>query len=323
MKLLWHTTEWVGFGVLLFLSLYPAIFGGKWGAIIALIPILTYQPDFYKYQILGLNSEIWNKHRRILVTVFAVVAVVGGAARQYWWVLPIYAAALCWALWRKQTPTRTGYSTTPLGITSRIGRYPPTLEAQAVYRRQIRIWLIAVGLVIVAVAVSLLSTLWEPLEAVAFIVWILLALFAMQPMGVLRETLKDYVTLGGTRGRWAVMTAATGVIPIIGCAAVGLALSSAASGVWPMFSLATVAALSVPGFTYLEFLEKKTLGAFVVYGLAVAGLVWLLIQEKVTPLQGMIIAIVLYTLWALTLPMYARRISSMWDKGIKGWFGVK
>ena len=113
MKLLWHTTEWVWVTVLFFIALYPVLFGEKWGTVtlfLPLVPILTYQPSFDKYQVLGLSSQIWNEHRRIIVTVFAVVAMAGAAARQGWWALAVYAAALAWALWRKPTPTRTGYS---------------------------------------------------------------------------------------------------------------------------------------------------------------------------------------------------------------------
>lgn len=138
MKLLWHTTEWVWVTVLFFIAVYPVLFGEKWGTVtllLPLVPILTYQPSFDKYQVLGLSSQIWNEHRRIIVTVFAVVAMAGTAARQGWWALAVYAAALAWALWREPTPTRTGYSTTPLGIASKLGRFPPTLDAQAVYRR--------------------------------------------------------------------------------------------------------------------------------------------------------------------------------------------
>ena len=147
MKLLWHTTEWGWVTVLLFIALYPVLFGEKWGTVtllLPLVPILTYQPSFDKYQVLGLSSQIWNEHRRIIVSVFAVVAMAGAAARQSWWALAVYAAALAWALWRKPTPTRTGYSTTPLGIASKLGRFPPTLDAQAVYRRQVRMWLMVV-----------------------------------------------------------------------------------------------------------------------------------------------------------------------------------
>ncbi|QRJ57823.1 hypothetical protein GWO64_011575 [Corynebacterium macginleyi] len=326
MKLLWHTTEWAWVTVLLILLLYPALAGDKWGAftfLLPVLPILTYQPSFNKYQVLGLSSQIWNEHRRIMVTVFAAVAMAGTAARQGWWALPIYAVALGWALWKKPTPTRTGYSTTPLGIASKLGRFPPTLDAQAVYRPQIRIWLMVVVFLAINVVLSLMSTLWEPMESIVLMAWILFAVFISQPMGTLRDTLRDYVTLGGTRRRWATMTAATGLIIVLGCAAVGLALSFREATAEVDAAMTAIAAVTVPGLTYLEFLEKRTLGVFVAYILSIAALVWLFIQGYVSAAVGMFISLGIYAIWVATLPIYARRISSLWEKGLAGWLGMK
>ena len=326
MKLLWHTTEWAWVTVLFFIALYPVLFGEKWGTVtllLPLVPILTYQPSFDKYQVLGLSSQIWNEHRRIIVTVFAVVAMAGAAARQGWWALAVYAAALAWALWRKPTPIRTGYSTTPLGIVSSLGRFPPTLDAQAVYRRQVRMWLMVVVFLAINVVLSLMSTLWEPMEFIAFIAWVLFSFFLSQTMGILRDTLRDYVTLGGTRRRWATMTAATGLIFVLGCAAVGLALSFWGNTIEVAAGITAIAAVTVPGLTYLEFLEKRTLGVFVAYLLGIAALLWLFVQGYVSAAVGMFISLGIYAVWAVTLPIYARRISSLWEKGFAGWLGMK
>ncbi|WP_284610538.1 hypothetical protein [Corynebacterium accolens] len=249
--------------------------------------------------------------------------MAGTAARQGWWALAVYAAALAWALWRKPTPTRTGYSTTPLGIASKLGRFPPTLDAQAVYRRQLRMWLMVVVFLAINVVLSLMSTLWEPMEFIAFIAWALSAVFISQPMGILRDTLRDYVTLGGTRRRWASMTAMTGLILILGCAAVGLALSLGGTTIEIAAAMTAIAAVTVPGLTYLEFLEKRTLGVFVAYLLGIAALLWLFVQGYVSAAVGMFISLGIYAVWAVTLPIYARRISSLWEKGFAGWLGMK
>jgi len=326
MKLLWHTTDWAWVTVLLIISLYPALAGDKWGSftfLLPVLPILTYQPSFDKYQVLGLSSQIWNEHRRIMLTVFAVVAMAGTAARQGWWALPVYAVALAWALWRKPTPDRTGYSTTPLGIASSLGRFPPTLDAQAVYRRQVRRWFMAVVFLAINVVLSLVITQWEPMDFIAFIAWFLFFSFLGGTMGMLRDTLRDYVTLGGTRRRWASMTAMTGLIPILGCAAVGLALSFWGNTIEVAAGITAIAAVTVPGLTYLEFLEKRTLGVFVAYLLGIAVLVWLFAQGYVSAAVGMFISLGIYAVWAVTLPMYARRISSLWEKGLAGWLGMK
>ncbi|MER0070199.1 hypothetical protein ABRP93_03550 [Corynebacterium sp. KPL2850] len=326
MKLLWHTTDWAWVTVLLITSLYPALAGDKWGSftfLLPVLPILTYQPSFDKYQVLGLSSQIWNEHRRIMLTVFAVVAMAGTAARQGWWALPVYAVALAWALWRKPTPDRTGYSTTPLGIASSLGRFPPTLDAQAVYRRQVRRWSMAVVFLAINVVLSLMFTQWEPMDFIAFIAWLLFFSFLGGTMGMLRDTLRDYVTLGGTRRRWAAMTAATGLIFILGCAAVGLALSFRGTTSEVAAAMTAIAAVTVPGLTYLEFLEKRTLGVFVAYLLSIAALVWLFIQGYFSAVMGMFISLGIYAIWAATLPIYTRRISSLWEKGLAGWFGMK
>lgn len=249
--------------------------------------------------------------------------MAGAAARQGWWALAVYAAALAWALWRKPTPTRTGYSTTPLGIASKLGRFPPTLDAQAVYRRQVRMWLLVVVFLAINVVLSLMSTLWGPMEFISFIAWVLFAVFISQPMGTLRDTLRDYVTLGGTRRRWATMTAATGLIFVLGCGAVGLALSFWGNTIEVAAVITAIAAVTVPGLTYLEFLEKRTLGVFVAYLLGIAALVWLFVQGYVSAAVGMFISLGIYAVWAATLPIYARRISSLWKKGLAGWLGMK
>lgn len=326
MKLLWHTTDWAWVTVLLITSLYPALAGDKWGSftfLLPVLPILTYQPSFDKYQVLGLGSQIWNEHRRIMLTVFAVVAMAGTAARQGWWALPVYAVALAWALWRKPTPDRTGYSTTPLGIASSLGRFPPTLDAQAVYRRQVRRWSMAVVFVAINVALSLIFTQWEPMDFIAFIAWFLFFSFLGGTMGMLRDTLRDYVTLGGTRRRWASMTAMTGLILILGCAAVGLALSFWGNTIEVAAGMTAIAGVTVPGLMYLEFLEKRTLGVLVAYLLGIAALLWLFAQGYISAAVGMFISLGIYAVWAVTLPIYARRISSLWRKGFAGWLGMR
>ena len=220
-------------------------------------------------------------------------------------------------------PNQDGVLTTPLGIASKLGRFPPTLDAQAVYRGQVRMWLMVVVFLAINVVLSLMSTLWEPMEFIAFIAWSLSAVFISQPMGILRDTLRDYVTLGGTRRRWASMTAMTGLILILGCAAVGLALSFWGNTIEVAAGMTAIAGVTVPGLMYLEFLEKRTLGVLVAYLLGIAALLWLFAQGYISAAVGMFISLGIYAVWAVTLPIYARRISSLWRKGFAGWLGMR
>ena len=131
MKLLWYLGDWWLWTFFLFaLLVMPVMAEGTWSVlpvIASLGLVLSLQPDFQKYQLVGLGSKIWNEHRRILVALLALAAAVGALTVQLWWALPVYAVATLWAMYRSATPKRSGYTTVGVQPSSGFGWFPPQL----------------------------------------------------------------------------------------------------------------------------------------------------------------------------------------------------
>ena len=72
MKLLWYLGDWWLWTFFLFaLLVMPVMAEGTWSVlpvIASLGLVLSLQPDFQKYQLVGLGSRIWNEHRRTIRT---------------------------------------------------------------------------------------------------------------------------------------------------------------------------------------------------------------------------------------------------------------
>ena len=144
MKLLWYLGDWWSWTFFLFaLLLMPVMAQGTWNVlpvVFSLSLILSLTPDFKKYQLVGLGSKIWNEHRRYLVALCALAAAIGALTVQLWWALPIYAVAAAWAMYRRATPKRVGYTTTGSQPSNGFGWFPRTLAGQTIYRRQVKAW---------------------------------------------------------------------------------------------------------------------------------------------------------------------------------------
>ena len=144
MKLLCYLGDWWRWTFFLFaLLVMPVMAQGTWNVlpvIFSLSLILSLTPDFKKYQLVGLGSKIWNEHRRCLVALCALAAAIGALTVQLWWALPIYAVAAAWAMYRRATPKRVGYTTTGSQPSNGFGWFPRTLAGQAIYRPQVKAW---------------------------------------------------------------------------------------------------------------------------------------------------------------------------------------
>ena len=143
MKLLWYLGDWWSWSFFFFaLLVMPVMAQGTWNVfpvIFSLSLILTLAPDFKKYQLVGLGSKIWNEHRRYLVALCALAAAIGALTVQLWWALPIYAVAAAWAMYRRATPKRVGYTTTGSQPSNGFGWFPRTLAGQTIYLSLIHI----------------------------------------------------------------------------------------------------------------------------------------------------------------------------------------
>ena len=144
MKLLWYLGDWWSWSFFfLALLVMPVMAEGTWSAlpVIASVALVSsLEPNFQKYQLVGLGSRIWNEHRRILVALLALAAAAGALTVQLWWALPVYAVAAVWAMYRSATPRRSGYTTVGMQPSSGFGWFPRTLAGQAIYRPQVKAW---------------------------------------------------------------------------------------------------------------------------------------------------------------------------------------
>lgn len=130
MKLLWYLGDWWSWSFFfLALLVMPVMAEGTWSAlpVIASVALVSsLEPNFQKYQLVGLGSRIWNEHRRILVALLALAAAAGALTVQLWWALPVYAVAAVWAMYRSATPKRSGYTTVGVQPSSGFGWFPTT-----------------------------------------------------------------------------------------------------------------------------------------------------------------------------------------------------
>ena len=140
MKLLWYLGDWWLWAFFLFaLLVMPVMAEGTWSAlpvIASVALVLSLKPDFQKYQLVGLGSKIWNRHRRILVALFGLAAAAGALTVQLWWALPVYAVAAVWGMYRSATPKRSGYTTVGIQPSSGFGWFPaPWQGKRSIARR--------------------------------------------------------------------------------------------------------------------------------------------------------------------------------------------
>lgn len=214
MKLLWYLGDWWRWTFFLFaLLVMPVMAKGTWNAlpvIFSLALILSLAPDFKKYQLVGLGSKIWNEHRRCLVALCALAAAIGALTVQLWWALPIYAVAAAWAMYRRATPKRVGYTTTGSQPSNGFGWFPRTLAGQAIYRRQVKAW----GAACLALAIGfVLSRYKEDIPLLGFLgifIWTLSIAMLAAAFHSLRVSLREYTVLGGSRAVWSRHTAVLG-----------------------------------------------------------------------------------------------------------------
>lgn len=322
MKLLWYLGDWWLWTFFLFaLLVMPVMAEGTWSAlpvIASLGLVLSLQPDFQKYQLVGLGSKIWNEHRRILVALFALAAAIGALTVQLWWALPIYAVAAAWAMYRKAAPQRTGYTTTGAQPSSDFGWFPRTLAGQAIYRPQVKAW----GAACLAQAIGyVLNRYKEEVPLLGFLgifIWALsFAMFAAA-LHSLRVSLREYTVLGGSRAVWSRHTAVLGLIPVLVASTFSAVLANDGELVADIVLLSATCA---PVVVSVEFLGKKNWHLVALYLVLVAGMALLHTLVPVSAGAQLLLAVAFYAVWALTLPSYIRRANA-YRGGMSAWMGI-
>ena len=322
MKLLWYLGDWWSWTFFLFaLLVMPVMAEGTWNAlpvIFSLSLILSLTPDFKKYQLVGLGSKIWNEHRRCLVALCALAAAIGALTVQLWWALPIYAVAAAWAMYRRATPKRVGYTTTGSQPSNGFGWFPRTLAGQTIYRRQVKAW----GVACLASAIGLVLYWYEDqipvLGFLGIFCWALTAVVLAAALRSLRVSLREYTVLGGSRTVWARHTAVLGLIPVL----VALTFSAVLANDGELVAAnVLLSATWAPVVVSLEFLGKKNWHLFALYLVLVIGMGLLHTLVPASAVAQLFLAVAIYAVWALTLPAYIRRANAH-RGGMSAWMGI-
>ncbi len=322
MKLLWYLGDWWRWAFFLFaLLVIPVMAEGTWSALAVIASValvLSLEPDFQKYQLVGLGSRIWNEHRRILVALFALAAAAGALAVQLWWALPVYAVAAVWAIYRSATPKRSGYTTGGVQPSSGFGWFPRNLAGQTIYRPQAKAWCGACLAQMIGFVLYQYEDAASVLEFLNIFIWVLTVVLLSVVLSSLRKSLREYTVMGGSRRVWARHTAVLGLIPVLAAIIFSAGLTSDSELVT---GIALLSATCAPVLVTLEFLGKKTWYLFILYAVLIAGIVVVYVQTPISTIAKFFLAVAFYAVWALILPSYIRR-ANVHGGGMSGWMGV-
>ncbi len=237
-RLAWELgLHWRNFFALFYLALSWTVVGEDPSALVAVFFTLftvwlvsTAEGDFARYRVLGLTRRMWWRQGHIPAVCFGAASIaVGWRAGE-----PLVVAALCAALaWRLLRRTPQGKPESDAaeelvkgseGSTS-FGRFPVELYSQLVTGPIVRswIWVWAVCLVVTVIAIlyhelsgsgSYAASVITGLGAAA-------ALFAFRDE---RASLRQTITLGGTRRKWATKAA----VAQLACPAIGALMAGVA-----------------------------------------------------------------------------------------------
>ncbi|MDN6199040.1 hypothetical protein [Corynebacterium flavescens] len=327
MRLFWQLhSPFIEGGVLVFLALLPELVADKstlWGLVSAFLAaslIAGNRNGFAQYRAISLSSTVWNRDQKIIACLRFLAFGASAALHSQWWPLAIAAVGLIIRLVISPRPQRTTLSELLVGSDgdSSLGRFSPRPLAQAVYRPQLKMWAwtwVAYCLVTAGTALTGASRAEQVL--IAFVVtapWVLVFGF-----GTMRDSLREYVILGGTRAAWAQATILNSAVGII-VALVASALFALANNDLGM-SLIAFALLLPCAVTLLEFMRWRNVYVVILF-LVGAGLVtWSWIVGTLAAWIAVAGLVVLYGCWALLLPLYIRQADAF-GKGIAGWMGL-
>ena len=322
MKLLWYLGDWWLWAIFLIALLVMPLMAEEDKFILAFIAslslITTQSPDFKKYQAIGLGSKIWNGHRRILVALWTLAAVLGALTVQKWWAIPVYVAVAVWTVYRGSTPRRSGFTATGTESLSGFGLFPGTLAGQAIYRPQVKAW----GAACLAQAIGfVLSRYKEDIPLLGFLgifIWTLSIVMLFAAFHSLRVSLRDYTVLGGSRAVWSRHTAVLGLTPVLVATTSSAVLANDGELVADIVLLSATCA---PIVVSLEFLGKKNWHLFALYLVLIAGMALLRTLVPVSAVAQLFLAVAFYTVWALMLPAYIRRANAH-RGGMSAWMGI-
>ena len=328
MKLYKHMAlSWNSFFYALWIVILPVLGmdrGQGWAIGYSLFMVLMVclsQPDFTRYLTFGLSTRVWNGHRRINASLTLLLILVSAPFAFPWWTLIAPTAAWIFCMAKRVEPSRMTASSLIVGSDgdSSTGWFSASPVSQIVLRPQVRAWMwTAIGVAIAIAIAIVVSKLWDKGVGIAGTIVALIVLPLVADS--VRSSLKDAVTFGVPRTRWARVTLLCTAFPV-GMAFVVDLLTVAWTGRFPGYSIVVLATVVVLlSFTVTDKSTWIYTTAFT--ALVAAVLITSLIASSVTVVWGMAGMVLLYAAWAASFPRMAKKVN-VFSPGLMGWFGVR
>lgn len=280
------------------------------------------------YWILGLSRRDYNIQRRleigISVAIFVVIMVAMGIPRLliagYLFVAAIVLTFNIEIPQRGKSRKKELLSQSS-GRTNE-GRFPPTIEGQLIDRPQVKGWVLIVCLTVVTSLIYWGITViwggaWSQTFSILAIIWT--AMFFMVYQDILSNSLREYVTFGGTRTFWAKRTmlinaVVPGLLVAAGVVVSGWHLISTLGAIYLLLVLMVIA-LGLTARTSWSVTAPVLIGAIALGVYIVIGINH---ESYILPTTA---AVAGYVVGGLLLPSMARR-TDIYSGGLARWLGM-
>ena len=295
-------------------------------ALVGLLALLGPAGD--AYWILGLSRRDYNIQRRleigISVAIFVVIMVAMGIPRLliagYLFVAAIVLTFNIEIPQRGKSRKKELLSQSS-GRTNE-GRFPPTIEGQLIDRPQVKGWVLIVCLTVVTSLIYWGITViwggaWSQTFSILAIIWT--AMFFMVYQDILSNSLREYVTFGGTRTFWAKRTmlinaVVPGLLVAAGVVVSGWHLISTLGAIYLLLVLMVIA-LGLTARTSWSVTAPVLIGAIALGVYIVIGINH---ESYILPTTA---AVAGYVVGGLLLPSMARR-TDIYSGGLARWLGM-
>lgn len=280
------------------------------------------------YWILGLSRRDYNIQRRLEIGISVAIFVVIMVAMGIPWLLIagyLFVAAIV-LTFNIEIPQRGKSRKKELlsqssGRTNE-GRFPPTIEGQLIDRPQVKGWVLIVCLTVVTSLIYWGITViwggaWSQTFSILAIIWT--AMFFMVYQDILSNSLREYVTFGGTRTFWAKRTmlinaVVPGLLVAAGVVVSGWHLISTLGAIYLLLILVVIA-LGLTARTSWSVTAPVLIGAIALEVYIVIGI------NHESYILPTIAAVAGYVVGGLLLPSMARR-TDIYSGGLARWLGM-
>ena len=295
-------------------------------ALVGLLALLGPAGD--AYWILGLSRRDYNIQRRLEIGISVAIFVVIMVAMGIPWLLIagyLFVAAIV-LTFNIEIPQR-GKSRKKELLSQSSGRtnerrFPPTIEGQLIDRPQVKGWVLIVCLTVVTSLIYWGITViwggaWSQTFSMLAIIWA--AMFFMVYQDILSNSLREYVTFGGTRTFWAKRTmlinaVVPGLLVAAGVVVSGSHLISTLGAIYLLLILVVIA-LGLTARTSWSVTAPVLIGAIALEVYIVIGI------NHESYILPTIVAVAGYVVGGLLLPSMARR-TDIYSGGLARWLGM-